>query len=326
MMMFAMFAYLMWIPVVVGLLALGVVLVVRSVSAPGWMRRGAACGGCGYELTSVSEARCPECGAGLLKVGVTTPRMALRLRGNMFLLVAGWTLVVVMGVLPVLGVIGSMATMAQMSRMTAGGGRAGASFSMSDTWSPQSFEYDSGRQRDVARYHIMVGADGTTGAIGQAESGVLTLTFAGGAEHVMVEIQLADQSWVMLDADGEKIGEGDSFDNAASLAAYAASGLDIEHESTVEEMTYLPLAVAEFAADPQMSTSGMSYGQPLQASGGSSNWSYGPGPLGGGGISVWEISLIGVVGGGVLIYVVGLVLLVRKRGRMLRGDAGALAA
>ena len=47
-------------------------LVFRVARGIGKRRRAgrATCGGCGYELTTIVDGRCPECGKDLLMVGV----------------------------------------------------------------------------------------------------------------------------------------------------------------------------------------------------------------------------------------------------------------
>ena len=61
-MFWQMYTYL-WMPIVGLFFGLGIVLLVRSVTAPRWMNRVPSCGGCGYELGDLGGWTCPECGA-----------------------------------------------------------------------------------------------------------------------------------------------------------------------------------------------------------------------------------------------------------------------
>ena len=65
----------------------------RAVMPPPGLPRGAACGSCGYELTTVEGGRCSECGADLLKAGVTTRRNVVRTAGSLPAALLGWTVI-----------------------------------------------------------------------------------------------------------------------------------------------------------------------------------------------------------------------------------------
>ena len=89
-------------------LAVGILLIVRS------RRRGpdhAACGGCGYDVSRTvgTAARCPECGAAFVEVGITPPRG----RRNPIMVVAGVSLVVASVTCFGSGLLAQRAAMAQ---------------------------------------------------------------------------------------------------------------------------------------------------------------------------------------------------------------------
>jgi hypothetical protein len=327
-MMFAIFAYVMWVPVLAGLLALGVVLIRRGVSAPEWMRRGACCGGCGYELTALGEGRCPECGAALVKVGVSTPRMALRLRGSMFLLVMGWTLSAAAGSVPVLGVIGWMGTMSQMNRLmgTTGIGVTGPS-TMSCSLDPNPSENRlSAVDVDSQQYSIEFAADMITDADDSVVSGTLRLEFVSTPTPAIVDVTLPDMTWVMTDLSGEVLREGAAFGTGDTMAIYGAAGLDVSKESTIEELAYLSSAVADFVYSPEWESFGLFVAEsPLVASNRVADWTASgvaqSTAMWSGGTTtwfgVWEIAMLVGVVVVAAVYIIGLVFFVRKRLKLI---------
>ncbi len=326
MMWFMFLSWAMWLPVLGILFAVGVVLVLRSVSAPGWMRRGAACGGCGYELVAMGEERCPECGASLLRVGVSTPRMAVRLRGSGFLLVCGWTLVAVIGSMPVVGVAGSMAATAQMNQMMGAGGGGASTGTIDDMLRPSQMSSTGNLgTRDPESYRIALHADLTTDATSSVAAGTLTLDFRGAGADVSVEIDLADLSWSLTNASGDEIDGGAAFDADASARVYQAAGLDMDRASTSEESAYLSEYVLDLVSDPQgFANFPASWDKPLASQGASTGWRpAGLGASGAGGFPLWGVVMAAGLGLGGLVYIVGLVLLVRKRNRMLRAPVVA---
>lgn len=75
-------------------------VVARAVWIPADIRRRCCCGGCGYAMSDVAAGRCPECGAALNRVGVTTPAMAVRLRGSLGWALLAWTTLFVLAAGP----------------------------------------------------------------------------------------------------------------------------------------------------------------------------------------------------------------------------------
>lgn len=325
------FVYAMWIPALLLLGAIGVVLVVRSVGTPSWMRRGAGCAACGYELTTLREGRCPECGASLLKVGVTTPRLAVHLRGNTFLLVTGWTMVVCVGTAPVLGFIGWIASMQQVNQMMAAGGMGTlsgpANYSSllvpgaaADRMTLQGTEPEA--------YSIAFDANMITDDSDSIVSGLLVLAFNDTPNAITVTLDLSDKSWTTLDGTGEIIREGVTFGAPESMQAYRDAGLDVTSPSTLEEAAYLSTAVDEFWYSPEWSIEDLFVvGSPLVAENVTADWSQSGAAQSMAGYAsfspmstfgAWEATFLAVAGLAIVVYFAGLVLLVMKRSRMMR--------
>lgn len=331
--LFGAFAAVLWVPALIGLIALGVVLVRRSVSAPDWMLRGAACGGCGYELSSTGEGRCPECGGSLVKVGVTTPRMAARLRGSGYLLVMGWTIIVVMGCVPVLGAVSWMAMTLQMNQMnqamafTPSNAQQGT---ISGSIQPgMSIDSRGAMVQRANPYSISFNVTVETDETGQAASGSIDMTFLKVETPYDLSIDLEDLSWELADGNGAVVLEGPSFDKDAAGDVYVKVGLDTGDAKVRAESDYLATTVRDLQQAPQMFASGFGSpfdSEPLSVSANNSSW----GPVGGGftgggftgpSTSIWDYAGIGVFVVGGIVYVVGLVWLLRKRSRLFERAA-----
>ncbi len=106
-------------------------VVARALWVPADVRRRCCCGGCGYALTDVASGRCPECGGALNKVGVTTPAMAVRLRGSLGWALLAWTTLFALVVGPVWSMVEMAAAMSlAMAPMTTMVTASGTSASM----------------------------------------------------------------------------------------------------------------------------------------------------------------------------------------------------
>ena len=319
MFMFGLVFMFLWIPILVVVGALGVALIVRCVTAPAWMRRGAACAGCGYELTALGDGRCPECGASLVKVGVTTPRLAVRIRGSMFMLFSGWTLLSVAVVVPVLSVIGYYASMSQMQQFaTMGGAQRGV---IQTRLIPNGYWInDLQRKRQTQDYWIDLNVDLVTADSFTLESGTATLTFDKDRGSHELVVDLMELSWQLSDNAGTLVQSGDTFDAKAARGVYDVVGLDTTSiKSNSEEAEYLVAFLSKYADDPMgyMAGNNFSFENPLSEEGGSTSWM----PSGGGGFVTandpYETAMLIAVGISGVLYVIGLVLLVMKRAKLL---------
>src|SRR5689334_1400950 len=79
------------------LAGLCVVTLTRALWPPWEMHRSPCCGACGHAVTDLLQGRCPECGGHYAKIGVSTPQMAVRLRGSLALALVAWTTLCVTG-------------------------------------------------------------------------------------------------------------------------------------------------------------------------------------------------------------------------------------
>lgn len=331
-MVFAALAYMMWVPILAVCMALGVVLIRRGVSAPEWMRRGACCGGCGYELSSVGEGRCPECGAALIKVGVSTPRMAVRLRGSVFLLVMGWTLAAGSGAAPVVGTIGWLASMAQMNQLM-GAGVAGTTgpCTMSCILNPSPLGSRlSAVDVEPETYSIEFAADMVTDINDTVLSGTLELEFVDSPVPAVVSLSLPDMTWTMTDESGSVLQEGKALGTGDAMTIYRAAGLDVTNESTIEELAYLSTAVADFVYSPEWDSDGLFLAEnPLVASNRDTDWSASgvaqSAAMWSNGVTnwfgVWEIAMVASILVAGVVYIIGLVFFIRMRMKMMRQPA-----
>lgn len=320
------FSYFVWIPMLVVLGALGVCLVVRSVGAPMWMRRSAACVACGYELTSLADGRCSECGAHLLKVGITTPRLAVRLRGSMFLLVVGWTFTAGALTAPVLGYIGWLSSVRQMNQMMAGGGTVSGPCSMSCTLVPNRAE-----GLDAPAYTIDFDASMITDDSDNIQSGQLLLRFINTPNAVTVSVDLLNKTWELTADSGAAAADGVMFSSSDAMRIYREAGLDVTNASIQSELGYLTTSVDSFWYSPEWNSPDLFVpGSPLVAENLVSDWSQsGPSqtssPFGGfnpyNGLDLWGTIFLGVSALAFILYLVGLVLLILKRRRLLQSPA-----
>lgn len=69
-------------------------MMVREMWPPLEVHEGPCCGGCGHGVRDILQGVCPECGGQYSKVGITTPGMAIRLRGSLPLALLAWTTIV----------------------------------------------------------------------------------------------------------------------------------------------------------------------------------------------------------------------------------------
>ena len=110
-------AWWVWAVTITGMMLLmvvGVSLILRCLFAPMSIKRAPTCGGCGHELVDLGAGVCPECGGNLLRCGVVTPKGAVRMRGSAWMVMIGWTLVVLSMVAPGSAFIGTLQNRSQM--------------------------------------------------------------------------------------------------------------------------------------------------------------------------------------------------------------------
>jgi hypothetical protein len=79
--------------VLLGIVCIGAIA--RALWSPLEVFRGPACGGCGHGVRDMLQGVCPECGGQYAKVGITTPGMAVRLRGSLPIALLAWATLMV---------------------------------------------------------------------------------------------------------------------------------------------------------------------------------------------------------------------------------------
>jgi hypothetical protein len=132
-----------------------------------------SCGRCGYAIAGLTSTHCPECGAEIAKVGVSTRALATRLRGGLPAALVGWTVLCIFFAFMLFVLIG----------VSRGAGRPVAAPPSWQTWtttlSPGSMSFES---VDVA----------TTTAVSGAT----------GPPQIILSLRLNDQSVWTMDLDG----------------------------------------------------------------------------------------------------------------------------
>lgn len=315
-MLYALYGAVFWVPVVGALFGLGVVLVVRSTLAPMWMRRRSSCGGCGYELESLGAGVCPECGASLLRVGVASPRMAVRLRSSAFLLVVGWTLMASMVTLPVLGAAMLIAQNANRSGMMPGFSEARRV--LDATLEPAKWGGPGGGvTRQPEAYQIGVRASVDIDGFGFTTGGTVELSFIGTPKKMVLEQNLSTGVWRLKEGRSVVL-EGVGLDSGSSAQVYAAVGLDLGRDTTAAEADFLSGAIDMFALAPNaFRGSQHGSGDPLVYNGYSTRLQR-KGDILGTGMNIEEFTPYAVGLGAIGVYAAGLYGFLRRRARLLR--------
>ncbi|GJM17959.1 MAG: hypothetical protein DHS20C14_01720 [Phycisphaeraceae bacterium] len=310
------------------LLSLGAVLLTlglaanavwRAVMAPPGLPRGASCGSCGYEMTTLAQGRCSECGADLLLAGVMTRRTAIRLAGSLPAALIGWTIICVAIASIAMGVASYISMMA-----TFGGAGASSPYTSTYTFVPdQSYDEDTGEFAPSANYRLSIASDVVVSPGMSAESGEIVATLTYGDAEVVVTLDALMGDWVMADDEGTEIASGADFSETDARLAFATVGLDAgASEALATEAGHLDQLLSGAMTDPWnyeyssigFNTTGNAVGG-LTYTGGTSNMGMGAGF----GASPYEIIVVlSVLGVGVLIWVMGMLLIVRRRSRVIR--------
>lgn len=309
--------WLLSVGVVMLTLGLAVNVVWRAVMPPAGLGRGASCGSCGYELTTMQGGRCSECGADLLKAGVMTRRNAIRLAGSLPAALMGWTIII--------ATLWSVSAMivATLSFSAMGGSQT---YSSNFNFTPSQFsDPDTGKFGTSADYQIVIACD-VVGSWGMpAESGTIIATLTHAESSVELTMDAATGEWSYTDPDGaEVVGEG-MFLAEEALALYELIGLDPASSEALDyEATQFQQLIDGAQQDPfnyennlLMGFSGQS-GQVggLSQSGGGSSFGGDPFSVG------WttQATILAVAFGvGAIIWVVGMVWIIRRRATIIRG-------
>jgi hypothetical protein len=180
-------------------------VVLRALIVPSDVRRQCCCGGCGHAIVDVKSERCPECGGLLTKVGVSTPAMAVRLRGGMGWAVLAWTVVCGLGV-QVAGEYLQYAAWQSTAGFGGGGGSGATAHGYEYDLGPNTFSSGFGRDgQDLSslKWRIDLKLDYVEdGGVIDSGTAELTLRKTGTLERAIVTLDLSERSLELSDKDG----------------------------------------------------------------------------------------------------------------------------
>ncbi|MFT5422915.1 MAG: hypothetical protein ACI89L_000684 [Phycisphaerales bacterium] len=317
-----MLSWLLMIGAALMTLGLSVNAIWRAVMPPSGLPRGAGCGSCGYELTTLTAGRCSECGADLIKSGVTTRRNAVRAAGSLPAALMGWTVIMVMawGIVFAIG-----ASVVAMNTMNTGGGVQ----TVTNTQSFQPVRVDrdgDGRRERSADYELTYIFDGDSNwGAGGAQSGVVSIEIEGDdvTTPLIFEYDIETQGYTITGTDGTEIESGTGFTSKDAEGLLGQAGLDLTDPGIAEE-TIQAGELFQGAIDNPMNFESTGLFNTTTSAGGLSStasiMNYGGGPMGmtGFGTSPTEYVVFGsIIVFGVLVYGVGVVFLIRRRGKLL---------
>lgn len=306
-----------------GIVCLGVII--RSIFVPSDIRRSCCCGGCGYPLSDRIPEQCPECGGRPVKLGVTTPAMAVRLRGGLTWALLAWT--------AGCGMIAQLAwgyvQQAAWEAAIAGSGPNGKlQHSWNSNFTPNTFGGPRGSGTEPAdSLHFRVDADVSwVSNKGVTESGTAVYTLHNGDDPALatMELDLGAQSFQMKDVKGTVLVRGSVSDVDAGLVKkwFEAAQLGTEGPSVATALRDTKRLLSMTFADPegvQNTFQGFGSGDrgALRSNGGGSS----SGPVGSvGGMPMpeyWTLRtqlIAGVLG---TFYVAGFVFICWRRRRLL---------
>ncbi|MEM1165222.1 MAG: hypothetical protein AAGI30_02920 [Planctomycetota bacterium] len=317
-MIVAMFAF--WI-VPLGLSVLAIILsimnVVRACTRPVGAGKHAACGSCGYELNALAQhgavTRCPECGADLLKAGVVTPNLAMRMGGSLAAAVLGWTILTT----TITGIGYGIAISIGMA-VTGGGFMSGTPQPLTKqvTIEPQS--YNRGNATDDYAIDFDIDVQQSS-FFGPAQSGTVTIElFAASASVATAELDVSTGDWVLTDAAGAELARTAVFDAATADTLLAEAHLPLtdpaisnERDQLVDLARDAPRSPDDFETNLWQSAGPNQLGGLQSRSVSSASGGFNPFNSGSLVTELW-IPLASLLIG-LTLYITGLVLIVRRR-------------
>lgn len=298
-------------------IAVCVMTIVRAVVVPAEVRRGSRCGGCGYELSDLTTERCSECGAKLLRVGVTTPAMIVRHRSSGVAAVLAWTSLVGM-----VGVFTSSFVTMALTSMPFGSYLADSRIKSDSTFSPPMRWRSDATEMPGNDYEIRIKLDVVTDEYAEIESGEI---------EVEIENSNGEAAIVVIDAvtltytiDDETEQQDVAFDESTARQLLQGLGYDPESESIRSEAAQLVALVEAVPDDP------LSYGNVLWSSSASnplrmlSTSPVGTSVMrasGFGGLPEGFGIVMGFVAFWLLVWIVGLVVITSRRKRLFNTAA-----
>ena len=295
----------------------------RAVMPPPGLPRNAGCGSCGYELATLAHGRCSECGADLLKAGVTTRRNAVRTAGSLPAALLGWTAIVLTAGTVVMYAI-SIVTLTRTTMAN------GTNYTSNYTFRPQP---RPGLTAPDFRLRVDVDVVGNFGA--PATSGQITMELAGPDQTVSILFpDVTTDAWIITAEDASEIASGNDLRSGDILAAFTAAGLPPEQHPVVSEYAdrIEDLGVAalndpfSFETSVMMSATNLPpNAAQLVQSGGTSN--FGPGAFNPFGVSspMDYIVPLAILGLSFLIWAGGMFFIIRRRARLIEGPRDVVA-
>ena len=241
MMMYSLFGLVPMIAMLM-FVAVCVMTIVRALVIPAEVRRGSRCGGCGYEIADLTTERCSECGAKLLRVGITTPAMIVRHRSSGLAAGLAWTALV--GAVSMLSM-----SIVSMSAMSNTNWQANQRIQSTNTFAPPSNWNPQTRQTTGNDYSLSFVVDVVTDDDAKVESGEIEIEFTNANDETVVVV--IDPLTFQYTLDGNTEPEDEAFDAAAAAALFESLGYDAESESILSESSQIEALVFEVSNDPQ---------------------------------------------------------------------------
>lgn len=300
----------------------------RALVPPQGLPRSAGCGSCGYELTTLANGRCSECGADLIMAGVTTRRNAVRTAGSLPAALMGWTLIVTTLVVIAMYTV-SILTLTRTN--FAAGMPYNSNFSFRPDYIPP------GNDATPVDFLLSVDVDvgGNFGRASPVEI-AMELSSQGNAVKILFPDATTD-AWMITRPDGSEIAAGTDLRDSDILVAFRAIGIDPDanplvaaYAACIEDLSVAALSdpfnfypsMNNFKPSQVFEMGGVTAGTvPVQLVLYSSGTGIKGGafsPFGTGSAADYLVPL-GIFGGGLAVWIVGTVFIVRRRGRLIEG-------
>lgn len=290
----------------------------RAIMPPPGLPRNAGCGSCGYELATLTHGRCSECGADLLKAGVTTRRNAVRTAGSLPAALLGWTAIVL-----TVGTI-LMYAVSIVSLTRTGVMSGNMNYTSNYTFRPIA---PAGQTAPDFRLRVDIDVFGSYGMA--ANSGQISMELAGPVtKPVILFPDATTDEWIITHEDGTEIARGRGIRASDLLPAFAAAGLDPAQHPLVADFAdrIEDLAVSALANPFTYETSisihftNQPPGTPhlLQSGGGSNFGGSAINPFGTTSALDYIVPL-GILGVGLVVWAVGMFFIIRRRARLIEG-------
>lgn len=288
---------------------------------PPGLPRHAGCGSCGYELTELAAGRCSECGADLLKAGVTTRRNAVRLAGSLPAALTGWTLLV-MGAAVILIYVVSMAMLTNSTRSQMN------NYTASYTYRPALSGPPAAGSAPTPNLRVRLDLDVENAWRTRPSSGVVTMELSASSSIATFTFPDASRDdWELTDGTGTTLASGSALRPDDVLVGFRAVGLDPDADPVLRDYAD---RVEELAAgalgDPMgfdsaiaMRVAQLPTGTPrFHQISGTSGFGAGASPFGSMSLAdaIVPAVTLGVACG---VWLAGAVFIVRRRARLIEG-------